>query len=228
MGRPHPHDQQQSPLAATKQFFIAGRSVARYPALTSSSGFSSAFASRCWRRPRRVRAELYGRWRQRNPRPSPTPRLRRDGTAHPRGAIFISYCGKTSTRLGRRHRLEDWRRRLARRAAAPARRPVGGGDPGQIRRRSGPPPLISKEPSAVTTATSSWNGSRRSSDQRTPGGRKFIVPTPSTRHDGNPSRYRQVPKLTVPHWGRAPRGEPTRSRIGAPGRPSGTCAAEGS
>jgi hypothetical protein len=50
-----------------------------------------------------------------------------------------------------------------------------------------------------------------------PGGRTFIVPIViDVDYDGTPTRYRQVPEaFTVPHWGRAPGGDPDDQLIDA-------------
>jgi SIR2-like domain len=120
---------------ASKQFFIVGQSVARYPALTRFSGRSAVPPeSRCSRPdPSAFVAELHDRWRQRATR-HPLPRItavRRQATAAASEEVSSSAtCGRTSRRpLSRCYPLEDRRRHLARRTTPPAWRSVGGGDP---------------------------------------------------------------------------------------------------
>jgi hypothetical protein len=198
----------------SKQFFIVGESVARYPALTR---FFQTFCGGTRVQvldadPAAFVAELSERWHKRNPQAAESAQ----GTPPAgKGSIFISYVREDA---GAARRLCDALSGL-------------GGDVWLDERRLQPGdrweeeilasirrevrlflPVISRhtESREEGYVFKEWDEAVERAKRIPPGGRKFIVPVViDAEFDGNPSRYRQVPDaFTVSHWGRAPGGDP--------------------
>jgi hypothetical protein len=211
---------------ANKQFFIVGESVARQLALleffrTFSSGTRVQVLEAD---PTAFVGELHERWRQRNPQvatPGASPAVQTGPVAR-MGSIFISYVREDAA---------------AARSLAEAISELGGDvwldeqrlQPGErweeeiltsIRREIRLfVPVISQqtEHREEGYVFKEWREAVEREKGIPPGGRRFIVPiVVDTDYDGNPSRYRQVPEaFMVPHWGRAPGGEPDDALLGA-------------
>jgi hypothetical protein len=202
-----------------KQFFIVGTATARYPSL------KDFFVTHCGATtvqvlevdPTEFVAELHQRWQQRNPQASV------DGSADsaspaPHGTIFISYVREDAANA---RRLADAIARL-------------GGDVWLDERRLQPGDRwedeiltsIRREVRLFIPVVSQHTETRdegyvfkewREAVARSMGipRRRFIVPiVVDAEYDGNPTRYRQVPKEFLDfNFGRAPAGEPDQQLV---------------
>jgi hypothetical protein len=203
----------------SKQFFIVGESVGRYP------GLAQFFETFCGATrvqmldadPAEFVAQLSERWHKRNPTV--------EAQAAPpagTGSIFISYVREDA----------DAARRLSAALAGL------GGDVWLDERRLHPGDRWEEEILAsirrevrlflpvISSNTESreegyvfkeWREAVERAKGIPPGGRRFIFPVViDAGYDGNPSRYRQVPDaFSVSHWGQAPGGDPDEVLVSA-------------
>jgi hypothetical protein len=210
---------------ASKQFFIVGESIAGYPGLEE---FFRTFGGGTRVQvleadPGAFVGELRERWRERNPQAvAPGAPAAAQAVPASQGSLFISYVREDAA--------------AARRLAA-ALQKIGGdvwlderrlqpGDPWEEEILTGIRreirlflPVISKQTEGREEGYvfKEWREAVERAKGIPPGGRRFIVPiVVDADYDGNPSRYRQVPEeFRVPHWGRAPGGEPDDELVGA-------------
>jgi hypothetical protein len=208
----------------SKQFFIVGESVARYPELT---GFFQTFCGGTRVQvletdPAVFVAELSERWHKRNPQAAAAAGIAQVAPPAGKGSIFISYVREDAAAA---RRLCDALAEI-------------GGDVWLDERRLQPGdrweeeilasirrevrlflPVISRhtESREEGYVFKEWHEAVERAKGIPPGGRRFIVPVViDAEYDGNPSRYRQVPDaFTVSHWGRAPGGDPDEGLVNA-------------